>query len=61
MINNRTAIIVAGGKGQRMKMDTPKQFLVLSGKPILMHTMDKCYQFDKDIKLILVLPQNPLL
>lgn len=60
MINNRTAIIVAGGKGQRMKMDTPKQFLVLSGKPILMHTMDKFYQFDKDIKLILVLPQNQI-
>ena len=60
MINNRTAIIVAGGKGERMKTDIPKQFLALNGKPILMHTMDKFYQFDKEIQLILALPQNQI-
>jgi 2-C-methyl-D-erythritol 4-phosphate cytidylyltransferase len=33
------AIIVAGGTGSRMNTATPKQFMLLDGKPILMHTM----------------------
>ena len=47
------AIIVAGGSGTRMKQSTPKQFLLLRGKPILMHCIEK-FLFD-DIELILVL------
>lgn len=35
------AIIVAGGKGSRFGSDTPKQFLPLAGKPVLMHTIEK--------------------
>ena len=31
-------VIVAGGKGQRMGSELPKQFLLIGGKPILMHT-----------------------
>ncbi|MFA6834086.1 MAG: 2-C-methyl-D-erythritol 4-phosphate cytidylyltransferase, partial [Bacteroidaceae bacterium] len=34
----RYAVIVAGGKGTRMKSLVPKQFIELKGKPILMHT-----------------------
>ena len=33
------AIIVAGGSGMRMQSSIPKQFLLLNGKPILMHTL----------------------
>jgi 2-C-methyl-D-erythritol 4-phosphate cytidylyltransferase len=33
-------IIVAGGSGSRMKSDTPKQFLEIAGRPILMHTIE---------------------
>ncbi|MDX1627857.1 MAG: 2-C-methyl-D-erythritol 4-phosphate cytidylyltransferase, partial [Fulvivirga sp.] len=33
------AIIVAGGKGTRMHSSTPKQFMLLQGKPVLMHTI----------------------
>jgi len=33
------AIIVAGGSGKRMQMDIPKQFLLLKGLPVLMHTI----------------------
>ena len=36
---NKTIIIVAGGKGERMNSQVPKQFLVLAGKPVLMHTI----------------------
>ena len=34
------AIIVAGGKGLRMGTETPKQFLPVSGRPVLMLTID---------------------
>ena len=50
------AIIVAGGSGSRMKSDVPKQFLELQGKPILMHTLDRFYEFDPSIQLVLCLP-----
>ena len=51
------AIIVAGGSGQRMKTDLPKQFIELNGKPILMHTLEKFNQADSSIELVVVLPK----
>lgn len=35
----KTAIILAGGKGSRMKMDIPKQFLELEGYPLLYYSL----------------------
>jgi len=55
---NRYAIVVAGGKGARMGTAVPKQFLLLSGKPLLMHTMEAFHKADPEIKLILVLPES---
>jgi 2-C-methyl-D-erythritol 4-phosphate cytidylyltransferase len=52
------AIIVAGGKGVRMGTSVPKQFLLLSGKPILMHALDAFYKADSETALILVLPES---
>ena len=49
----KVALIVAGGKGERMNADTPKQFLLLNDLPILMHTLKQFSQFKK---IILVLP-----
>jgi 2-C-methyl-D-erythritol 4-phosphate cytidylyltransferase len=49
-------IIVAGGSGRRMKSAIPKQFLLLDGKPLLMHTVERFHSFDSSIELILVLP-----
>lgn len=54
------AIIVAGGSGKRMGTDIPKQFLELSGKPVLMHTIERFKAFDKSIEIITVLPENQL-
>ncbi len=51
------ALVVAGGIGQRMKAEIPKQFLELNGRPILMHTLEKFILADPQISLILVLPQ----
>ena len=53
---NKTAIIVAGGKGERMNADIPKQFLEIKGKPILIHTLEAFMNFDASLQLILVLP-----
>jgi len=52
------AIIVAGGSGNRMGTDIPKQFLELAGKPVLMHTMESFYDFDSQCVLIVVLPER---
>lgn len=48
-------IIVAGGTGSRMGMDLPKQFLEINGKPILAHTLERFYQFDSTLNMIVVL------
>ncbi len=52
------AIIVAGGKGERMGQHIPKQFLELAGKPILMHTIEKFYNTFPQLKIILALSEN---
>lgn len=52
----RYAIIVAGGKGVRMGGDVPKQFRLLCGRPVLMHTIEAFRAAYADIRLIMVLP-----
>lgn len=56
----RYAIIVAGGSGKRMGTITPKQFLLLAGKPVLMHTIEAFYNFDPEIEIIVVLPESQI-
>jgi 2-C-methyl-D-erythritol 4-phosphate cytidylyltransferase len=56
MIKPKIAIIVAGGKGERMKADIPKQFIEIHGKPVLMHTLEVFCRYDASMQLILVLP-----
>jgi len=51
-------IIVAGGKGMRMGTEIPKQFLILTEKPVLMHTIEAFYDYDSTIKIVLVLPEE---
>lgn len=54
------ALIVAGGSGIRMGMEVPKQFLVLAGKPLLMHTIETFASYDPDIEIIIVLPSSQI-
>lgn len=51
------AIIVAGGKGLRMGGDVPKQFALLGGRPVLMHTIDAFVRSMPGIGVVLVLPE----
>lgn len=50
-------IIVAGGSGKRMGGEMPKQFLLVAGKPILMHSVEAFARADEGFKFILVLPE----
>ena len=50
-------IIVAGGKGLRMGSDTPKQFLPVAGRPVLMRTLERFREYAADLQIILVLPK----
>ncbi|MCP1383810.1 2-C-methyl-D-erythritol 4-phosphate cytidylyltransferase [Runella salmonicolor] len=54
------AIIVAGGNGTRMGSKTPKQFMLVRGKPILMHTIEKFIAYDFSLQILLVLPANEM-
>jgi 2-C-methyl-D-erythritol 4-phosphate cytidylyltransferase len=60
MKNKEYALIVAGGKGTRMKTTVPKQFLEVGGLPILMHTVDAFFRYSDSIQVILVLPEDDL-
>jgi 2-C-methyl-D-erythritol 4-phosphate cytidylyltransferase len=53
-------VIVAGGSGKRMGVETPKQYLELAGKPVLMHTIERFLEFSNSIEIITVLPENQL-
>jgi 2-C-methyl-D-erythritol 4-phosphate cytidylyltransferase len=58
MQSQEYAIIVAGGKGTRIKSALPKQFLELNGLPILMHTINAFQRYSKNMVVILVLPED---
>jgi len=51
-------IIVAGGAGTRMNSDRPKQFIELSGKPVLIRTMECFLEYDPGITMVVVLPRG---
>ena len=50
------AVIVAGGSGTRMQSAVPKQFLLLNGLPVLMHTIRAFEQSCVTPAIVLVLP-----
>ncbi|MDQ3073205.1 MAG: 2-C-methyl-D-erythritol 4-phosphate cytidylyltransferase [Bacteroidota bacterium] len=55
---DRYAIVVAGGKGHRLKSDVPKQFLSLHGKPMLLHSIDTFLKAGIVNEIILALPKD---
>lgn len=52
------AVITAAGTGTRMGTATPKQFLILHGKPVLWYTIQAFLSTFDDIIIILVLPKE---
>ena len=56
-VGRRFAVIVAGGQGTRMHNEVPKQFIEISGKPVLVYTLESFFRADVDV-LILVMAKN---
>ena len=57
----RYAILVAGGSGQRMGADRPKQFLLLRGEPVLLHTLRRFAEPALGVaQVVVVLPFDQL-
>lgn len=46
-------ILLAGGVGKRMQTDIPKQFIVVEGRPILVHTAER-FQCNPQIESIVI-------
>jgi 2-C-methyl-D-erythritol 4-phosphate cytidylyltransferase len=44
----KTAVVLAGGKGSRMKSTTPKQYLDLNGKPVIYYSLKQFQDSDMD-------------
>lgn len=47
-------ILLAGGVGKRMQSDTPKQFLEVEGKPIIVYTIENFQRNEKVEKIVVV-------
>ena len=57
----RFAILVAGGSGTRMGADRPKQFLLLRGEPVLLHTLRRFAEPALGVaEIVVVLPADQL-
>lgn len=52
------AIVLAGGNGTRMQSSIPKQFLLIKGLPVLMHTLQAFYFSDLSPDLFLVIAKS---
>lgn len=49
-------IILAGGVGKRMNKPIPKQFLILAGKPIIIHVLEKVEQLSDVERVVITCP-----
>ncbi len=54
----RYALIVAGGSGSRMNSTVPKQFMLLHGEPVLIHTLRCFTRFNPGIKLLVAIHKD---
>lgn len=43
-----------------MQHSLPKQFIELAGKPILMHSIERFYTYNPDVRIVVVLPEDQL-
>lgn len=47
-------ILLAGGNGKRMKNAIPKQFMLIGGKPMIMHTLERIDKLSEISEVIVV-------
>lgn len=53
--DNVSVILLAGGRGKRMKADRPKQFLPLRGKPVIEHSIRLFGHISQVAQIVIVL------
>ena len=51
-------VIVAGGSGRRMGGTIPKQYLDLNGKPMIIHTLERFFDYDPHMQVVLVMAKS---
>lgn len=52
---NKYVLIAAAGSGSRMQKPFPKQFALIAGKPLLVHTIHAFLAYARDIQVVLIL------
>jgi len=55
-----SAVIVAGGRGERLNSELPKQFLEIAGKAILLRTVEAVWSCTRVSEMIVVVPEKHL-
>lgn len=51
-------VVLAGGIGKRMQKPTPKQFILLGGKPIILHVLEKLEKVEEIDKVVICSPKE---
>lgn len=49
-----SVVLLSGGSGSRMEKSIPKQFLMLAGKPIIMHSIERLDQIEGIQEIVIV-------
>lgn len=53
-IDTYSVVLLSGGSGMRMNNTMPKQYMMMSGKPIIMHTLERVDQIDSVDEIVIV-------
>ncbi|WP_226036349.1 IspD/TarI family cytidylyltransferase [Aquibacillus saliphilus] len=57
-MGNVSCILLSGGIGTRMKLATPKQFLLVGGKPLLVHVLERIDTIEEINEIIIPSPKD---
>lgn len=60
MAEKNVAIVLAGGRGKRMNMDTPKQYLKLNERPLICYALD-CFEKSFVDEIVVVTGKDEIL
>ena len=55
-MNKISAVVLAGGLGKRLGRPLPKQLLLLRGKPMVVHTLERLDMLDEIDRIIVPCP-----
>ena len=55
-----TLVLLAGGMGTRMKKGIPKQYLLLAGKPVIMHILERINKIKEIAEVVIVCTEEHL-